>query len=315
MPKLIHTLKNFPADSRCGAVAIGNFDGVHRGHANLITELVSAARKVNGPAVVFTFDPPPIALLQPERVLAAPLTTIERRAELLHQLGVDLVVAYPTDLELLQLSAKEFFQKVLVETLAAQAIVEGPNFRFGRDRLGDIQQLSELCSASQIALTVVAATGDARGMISSTRIRQLIGQGNIAGANELLTAPYLLTGHVGHGAARGRTIGTPTANLTQVEQLVPPHGVYAGCVPVGDSDCAAAIHIGPNPTFGDNAFKIEVHLIDWSGELYDSQLRCTFLERLRDIKKFDSPADLQSQIAKDIERCRSIFNNYSNASQ
>ncbi len=315
MPHLIHSLTHFPPDSRCGAVAIGNFDGVHRGHANLIAELVSAARKVNGPAIVFTFDPPPIALLQPDRILSAPLTSIQRRAELLHRLGVDLVIAYPTDMALLQLSAEEFFQKVLLDALAARAIVEGPNFRFGKDRLGDIQRLAELCSRNQIALTVVEAANDSCGMISSTRIRQLITQGDMAEANALLTEPYQLMGSVGHGAARGRTIGTPTANLTQVQQLVPPHGVYAGCVPVGDSLCAAAIHIGPNPTFGDSACKIEVHLIDWRGELYDSEVRCTFLDRLRDIKKFDSPAELQAQIAKDIDRCRAIFDNYSNASR
>jgi riboflavin kinase/FMN adenylyltransferase len=307
MPRLLHNLKEFPNELRGGAVAIGNFDGVHRGHAQLLRLLVEQARKIQAPAIVFTFDPPPIAILYPERILAAPLTTIERRAELLHALGVDLVVAYPTDAALLQLSAEHFFHKVLLETLSAQAIVEGPNFRFGRERLGDVALLGELCAAAGIALAIAPAENDSAGMISSTRVREWINAGNIAQANALLTLPYQILGKVGHGAGRGRTLGTPTANLTDIQVLVPPHGVYAGCVPVGDGLCAAAIHIGPNPTFGDDAHKVEVHLIDWRGELYDSHLACMLLDRLRDVQTFASPAELQCQIASDIACCRTIF--------
>ena len=310
MPRLIHTLKEFPSELRGGAVAIGNFDGVHRGHAQLVRELVAQAERLSAPAIVFTFDPPPIRLLNPELVLGSPLTGIERRAELLQNLGVDLVVAYPTDMALLQLTAEAFFQKVLLDTLGARAIVEGPNFRFGRDRSGDVEMLGKLCIASGLSLAVVDAANDEAGMISSTRVRRLINEGKLAAANALLTQPYQITGQVGHGAARGRTIGTPTANLTDVRVLVPPHGVYAGCVPVGEGLCAAAIHIGPNPTFGDDAVKIEVHLIDWNGELYDSNLRCVFLERLRDVQKFHSSVELQRQIASDIELCRTIFEKY-----
>ncbi len=310
MPQLIHSLKDLPRELRGGAVAIGNFDGVHRGHYQLVCELVTQAQRLNAPAIVFTFDPPPIAVLFPERTLSAPLTNIQRRAELLHRLGVDLVVAYPTDMALLRLTAEEFFQQVLIDTLGARAIVEGPNFRFGNDRLGDVEMLGRLCNACGLSLTVVPSKNDEMGMVSSTRVRDLINSGKIAQANSLLTQPYQIVGEVGHGAARGRTIGTPTANLTNIEVLVPPHGVYAGCVPVGEILCAAAIHIGPNPTFGDASVKVEVHLIDWSGELYDSRLECVFLDRLRAVQKFDSLGELQSQIALDIEACRTIFKKY-----
>jgi riboflavin kinase/FMN adenylyltransferase len=211
---------------------------------------------------------------------------------------------------LLRLTAEEFFQNVLLDTLSARAIVEGPNFRFGHDRLGDVAMLGRLCSASGLSLAIVPAANDGAGMISSSRIRELINAGNIVGANELLTQPYQIVGRVGHGAARGRAIGSPTANLTNIQVLVPPHGVYAGCVPLGDACCAAAIHIGPNPTFGDDSVKVEVHLIDWSGELYDAKLACNFLDRLRDVRKFDSLSELQTQIAHDIEACRTIFKKY-----
>ena len=310
MPQLIHSLNDFSNELRGGAVAIGNFDGVHRGHMQLVGELVAQAQRLAAPAIVFTFDPPPMAVLFPQRTLSPPLTNMERRAELLHKLGVDVVVAYPTDLDLLRLTAEEFFQQVLLDKLGARAIVEGPNFRFGRDRIGDVEMLGRLCNASGLSLTVVAAKNDEAGMVSSTRVRELINLGRISHANLLLTQPYQIVGQVGHGEARGRTIGTPTANLTNIPVLTPPHGVYAGCVPIGDASCAAAIHIGPNPTFGDTAVKIEVHLIDWTGELYDARLECTFLERLRDVQKFDSPGELKAQIAVDIEACCSIFKKY-----
>ncbi len=318
MPRLIHSLKDFPDVLRGGAVAIGNFDGVHRGHEQLVRELVAQAHNIAAhniaaqttPAIVFTFDPPPIAILSPMRAQSAPLTGIARRAELLHKLGVDLVVAYPTDMALLRLSAEEFFQKVLLDTFAARVIVEGPNFRFGHDRLGDVAMLGRLCETNGLSLAIVPAAIDEAGMISSTRVRELINAGNIVGANELLTQPYQIVGQVGHGAARGRTIGAPTANLTNIRVLVPPHGVYAGCVPMGEHVYPAAIHVGPNPTFDDVSVKVEVHLIDWHGELYNAQLPCTFLERLREVRKFLSPAELQSQIASDIESCRAIFKKY-----
>jgi riboflavin kinase / FMN adenylyltransferase len=307
---LIHSLNDFPNKLRGGAVAIGNFDGVHRGHLQLVRELVAQAQRLAAAAIVFTFDPPPMAVLFPQRKLLPPLTNMERRAELLHKLGVDLVVAYPTDMALLRLTAEEFFQQVLLETLGARAIVEGPNFRFGHDRLGDVEMLGRLCTDAGSSLVVVPAINEEAGMISSTRVRELINLGNIPRANSLLTQPYQIVGLVGHGEARGRTIGTPTANLTNIPVLVPPHGVYAGCVPIGATSCAAAIHIGPNPTFGETADKVEVHLIDWSGELYDARLACTFLDRLRDVRKFDSPGELKAQIALDIEACRSIFKKY-----
>lgn len=315
MPQLIHSLKDLPNELRGGAVAIGNFDGVHRGHLQLVHELVRQAQQLSSqqftaPAIVFTFDPPPMAVLFPQRKLSPALTDMERRAELLHKLGVDLVVAYPTDMALLRLTAEEFFQRVLVETLGARAIVEGPNFRFGHDRLGDVEMLGRLCTDAGLALAIVPAKNDEAGMISSTRVRELINLGSISQANSLLTQPYQIVGQVGHGEARGRRIGTPTANLTNIPVLVPPHGVYAGCVPIGDGLCAAAIHIGPNPTFGDSSVKVEVHLIDWTGELYDSRLACTFLDRLRDVRKFDSAGELKAQIAVDIESCRAIFKKY-----
>jgi riboflavin kinase / FMN adenylyltransferase len=314
MPHLIYSLKDLPSEFRGGAVAVGNFDGVHHGHEQLVRGLVQQAGGLGRPSIVFTFDPPPIALLIPSRPVSPPLTEMQRRAELLGGLGVDLVIAYPTDLQLLGLSAEQFFQQILVEALGAKAIVEGPNFHFGRDRQGDTRLLADLCKKAAVSLQIVEANTDSSGMISSTRIRQLIHDGRLAEANTLLTQPYMLRGRVTHGEGRGRKLGTPTANLTEIPVLVPKHGVYAGCVTLRNTQLAAAIHIGPNPTFQQANSKVEVHILDWTGELYDTHLACTILRELRPICRFDSAAQLQSQIALDLEQCRTIFRDYSAAS-
>ncbi len=312
MPEILRSLRNLPERFRRCAVAIGNFDGVHSGHRELVATLVRLAADVGGPAMVFTFDPPPVAIIRPELELLPPLSDIPRRAELLGALGVDAVLAYPTDAALVGLTAADFFQQILVDQLRIAAIVEGPNFRFGNNRVGDTELLSHWCAQRGIRCCIVEACGDPSGMISSTRIKQLIQAGEIAQANKFLVTPYQIQGIVDHGDGRGRKLGTPTANLTQIPVLLPCHGVYAGRVEIGNIGVPAAVHIGPNPTFGEDKTKVEVHLIDWTGELYSEELRCSLLERLRDVRKFASAEELRAQINKDIESCRTVFNSQQN---
>jgi len=309
MPQLLKTLDHLPAHLVRGAVAVGNFDGVHTGHARLIEQLVATAKRYSGPAVVMTFDPPPSALLFPERRLSAPLTSIPRRAELLFALGVDAVIAYPTDAALLSLTAEEFFQLKIVDSLQARSMVEGPNFRFGRDRIGDVQHLRALCTAANIDFQVVAPSQDAHGMISSTRIRQRLLAGQIAEANSMLTQPYVLQGIVVTGAQRGSQLGFATANLSHIETMLPGSGVYAGQVQWIDSlsqpqKYAVALNIGPNPTFGESNTKVEAHLIGYAGgPLYAQRLEITLLDKIRDVRKFDSIQELQTQISQDVAAC------------
>ncbi|GAB5403543.1 MAG: bifunctional riboflavin kinase/FAD synthetase [Aureliella sp.] len=293
------------SDLRGGSVAIGNFDGAHRGHAHLIAALTQQAQKVGGPAIVITFDPPPIALLKPDRKLGNPLTTLERRSELLGKLGVDAVVVLRTTTELLSLSPEAFFYQTIVEALAARAMAEGPNFRFGAQRRGDTKMLAELCRDSGITLQIVE--GQTRGdqLISSTRIRQLITAGNVAAAGAMLTAPYEISGQVTTGAKRGRDLGFPTANLADIPVLLPANGVYAGTTEIDDQSYRVAVNIGSNPTFDDASTKVEAHVLDWDGDLYGRHLKVCLHERIRDVKRFDSLGDLKRQIAADIQRCRS----------
>ncbi|RMF40659.1 MAG: bifunctional riboflavin kinase/FAD synthetase [Planctomycetota bacterium] len=305
MATVIRSLDALPSTMRGGAVSVGNFDGVHRGHAALAAELVRLAREVGGPAVVMTFDPPPVAILVPNRPPTPPLTTISRRAELLGGLGVDGLIAYPTDRTLLELTPEAFFQRILVQRLQIRAIVEGPNFRFGRDRAGDTALLAELCKQAKIRLSIVPPAVDEQGeMISSTRIRRLIAAGNIEEANRLLTQPYCIEGIVSKGAERGKRLGFPTANLEGIRCLMPAHGVYGGAVPLGDAWFPAAVHIGPNPTFDEQRSKVEVHVLDWEGDLYGHHLRCALLHRVREICKFDSIEALRAQLRQDIESVR-----------
>lgn len=317
--QLLRSLTDLPDSLRHGAVGIGNFDGVHRGHARIVQTLLSVARDVNGPAVVFTFDPHPVRLLRPD-LAPPPLTWTDRKAELLAELGVDAVIAYPTDEALLQLTPAEFFQQIIREQLSARAMVEGPNFFFGRDRAGDIATLRQLCDADGIQLTIVEPTehGEAGQLVSSSRIRRLIAAGDVDEARQLLTQPYRLRGMVTHGAARGAKIGFPTANLDAIDTILPGMGVYAGRVhvPVESDDkhvWPAAINIGPSPTFGDEEARVEVHLIGFAGSLYGEPLEVDFLARLRDIQPFPSVDALKEQLVRDVERANTIAQGMTNA--
>ncbi len=310
MPQLLTSLDNFPPDYQQGAVAVGNFDGVHRGHAQLIGELVATARRLGGPALVMTFDPPPIAVLHPERRLDPPLTSIQRRCELLCKLGVDALLAYPTDGALLALSAEAFFRRIIVGMLGARAMIEGPNFRFGYQRAGDTRLLHSLCSEAGVDFSIAVSSEDSAGMISSTRIREVLARGDVAAANTLLTEHYSVDGTVVRGAQRGREIGFPTANLELTDSLIPGAGVYAAWVRALDDPNLlsipqlAAVNIGPNPTFAETRTKFEVHLLKYAGPpLYGNRLRISLIDKIRDVQKFDSLEDLRVQITRDIAAC------------
>ncbi len=304
--EVIRELSDWPASLRHGAVTIGNFDGVHLGHAKIIERLLAVAKQVDGPAVVFTFDPHPVRLLRPEQA-PPPLTWIERKAELFGELGVDHVIAYPTDEALLQLSAEEFFEQIVRARLDARAMVEGPNFFFGRGRSGNIERLKMLCEAASVLLEVVKPIKIGGEYVSSSRVRKLIEAGHVEEAAQLLTRPYRLRGMVTHGSSRGHRIGFPTANVDAIDTLLPAAGVYAGrALLAHGSAIASAINIGPNPTFGEQSHKVEVHLIDWHGALYGQPLEVDFHARLRDIQRFDGVDALKNQLNTDIEQARAI---------
>jgi len=294
-----------PESPAC-AVTVGNFDGVHLGHAAIVARVCAAAWRLDVPAVAFTFDPHPAALVRPDAA-PAPLTTPARRADLLRSLGVDAVVVQPTDRTLVSLPAEQFYSEILRGRLRAQAIVEGTDFRFGAGRTGDVALLGMLCGRDGVMLETVPAVMADGLPVSSSRLRGLISTGAVRAAALLLTSPYRLTGTVVQGARRGATIGFPTANLSGIGTLLPAAGVYAARVMLPDgSTHAAAVHIGPNISFGETRTSVEAHLIGFSGTLYGSTLDVDFLDRLRDTHKFDSIDALKTQLSADVAKAREV---------
>jgi riboflavin kinase/FMN adenylyltransferase len=302
---LLHWDSAVAEECRKGAVTIGNFDGVHRGHQELLAELKRQAAAVAGPAVAVTFDPHPLKLLRPEQFQPL-LTTVSERADLVHAYGADHVVILSATLPLLQLSPRQFFDQVLLQRLNAQALVEGPNFGFGRNREGTIETLQTLCDDSGRQLAVVPPFYWEGKIVSSSRVRQDIEAGTVGHAAQLLGHPFRLTGTVGPGQRRGQTLGFPTANLEGISTLVPGNGVYAVRVFLNEQVWAGAANIGPNPTFGEHARKIEVHLLDFEGDLYGKVLAVDFVERLRETRPFANADELARQLRMDVEQARRL---------
>lgn len=304
----IHTLdwrQTPPENCRGGAVTVGNFDGVHRGHIALLAEVRRQAATVRGPAVVVTFDPHPLQLLRPEQFRPI-LTPPAYRAALLLEAGADEVLVLRTTPELLHLSAEEFFDQILHRGVGLQALVEGEDFHFGRGRAGDVGLLRSLCQQAGVHLSVIAPVMLDGVVVSSSRVRDALGRGDVAMAAQLLGRLHRLHGRVGTGQKRGRTLGFPTANLEALTNFAPGDGVYAVRVPLGAHVWAGAANLGPNPTFAEAARKVEVHLIDYHGDLYGQDLAVDFIARLRDTRPFAGLDDLREQLRRDVEQARRL---------
>jgi riboflavin kinase/FMN adenylyltransferase len=289
---------------RC-VVAIGNFDGVHRGHQAMLARLNEHAHVHQTRSAVLTFEPHPVTLLRPKQV-PPQLSTLSQKLELFERYGVECAIVYPTDVALLEQSPRQFFETIVQQKLEAVGLVEGPNFYFGKNRAGNVSQLAEFCQQAGLFLDVVEPTRTGGEMISSSRIRQLIQEGNLRSACELLGHPYQLEGTVGRGEQRGAGLGFPTANLSDIETLIPAEGVYAGFALYDRRGYPAAILVGTNPTFRDQNQKVEVHLIGFEGDLYGTKLKVDFLERIRDVRKFDSAKALQEQLQRDVMQVKSL---------
>lgn len=290
------------------AIAIGVFDGVHRGHQQVMRDLTAMARVRDLVPAALTFDPHPLEFLAPDR---APdlLTTVEQRAELLAECGVEILGVLPF-LEIRDLDPRAFVTEILCLRLKVGAIAIGANFRFGRDRGGDPALLKELGEEKGFTVDVVEMvvhTGP-DGAISSTRIRELLAQGEVRSAAVLLGRPFVLTGPVIHGDARGRTIGFPTANLHIPERMaIPANGVYACWVERDGARHAAVVNIGVRPTFGASIRTIEAHLLDFDADLYGESIALHFVERIREERRFDAVDALVAQISSDRDRAAVVL--------
>jgi riboflavin kinase/FMN adenylyltransferase len=238
------------------------------------------------------------------------LTTSARRAGLLLSLGLDAVLVQPVDIGLTSLPPETFYTEILRGRLGAIAFVEGQDFRFGAGRAGDVTLLAQLAKADGASLEVVEQVIVDGEPVSSSRLRRLIMAGEVAAAAALGIAPHRATGRVVVGARRGTGLGFPTANLAEIATLLPATGVYAASASIagepGRRSYAAAVHLGPAPTFGSAAATVEAHLIGFEGDLYDRVLDVDFLDRLRDTRRFASAEDLKSQLAADVARAAAV---------
>lgn len=305
-PPVVHARVNDWSPATGLALTVGNFDGVHLGHAEIVRRLRAMADRLGVSAAVLTFDPHPATIVRPAAA-PVPLTTPARRAELLLALGLDAVFVQPVDRRFVALEAEAFYHQLLRGRLRARAIVEGADFHFGRGRRGDVGLLTALAAADGVAVEIVAPVAAAGAAISSSRVRGLVAAGDITAANRLLTRPFRVTGEVGHGAHRGTALGFPTANLAAIATLLPAAGVYAARAVLPDGRVhAAAVHIGPNASFGETAVSVEAHLVGFTGDLYGSRLDVDFLARLRDTRCFDAIDDLVAQMRSDVEAAARI---------
>ena len=287
------------------AIAIGNFDGVHVGHRALIDR----ARALAGggiKTVVLTFDPHPSTILGTPR---AQLASLPRRLELLAAAGCDAVVVEPFTPAFAALGSDAFIDDVLVRALGARAIIVGYDFLYGANRCGTIETLTAHCARIGVALAIVPPVEIDGEVASSTRIRQLLREGDVMRAARMLDRPWDVDGVVVHGAKRGRAIGIPTANIAPTSDLVVAPGIYAVTLSVeGGPERLAVASLGTNPTFvQQGGLVLEVHVLDFDGDLYNRHVRTTFVGRLRDEAKYDSIDALLVQIHQDIADARAVL--------
>ena len=283
-------------------LAIGVFDGVHLGHQAVVNSL-------SGSRAALTFEPHPLAIIAPER-LPARLTTLEQRVAYLRAQGAVAVVAVKFDAALRELSPDEFVREIARIFPDLRHVAIGENWSFGRNREGDASRLAKLASVHGFDVMAIAPVRLDGAPVSSTRIREAILQRKFDEAQRLLSRSYAITGLVTHGDERGRTIGFPTANLTRVEQLLPPRGVYAVRARVAGNlaKYPAVMNLGSRPTFTSNGTdSLEVHLLDFHAELYDQKLRISDFTWLRDEQSFSGPDALKAQITLDVAQARIIL--------
>jgi len=287
-------------------VTIGNFDGVHRGHAELFRNLKERSVRFGLPAVVVTFKPHPLAVLAPD---AAPplITTFPQKAELIEQSGIDFLAVITFTREFSQISADSFVRTHLCHALGMHHIIIGHDYAFGKDRMGNYATLADMGVDCGFSIEDLEPFGDEGRIYSSSLARRLIGSGDMSGVSTILGRYHVISGRVVHGREIGSMIGFPTANIVTENELLPPDGVYAVMVSVGDRLIQGACNIGKNLTFDGDKRTIEVFLLDFSGQLYDCTLAVCFVQRLRDVKRFPDAETLIQAITQDVTETRTVL--------
>lgn len=296
----IYTPKDLPLSFET-VITIGSFDGIHLGHKALFEETKNLARLLNITPAIVSFDPHPRMVLFPESNLKL-LTTLEEKLYLLSELGIENLILIPFTKAFSELSHDLFVQEYIVDKLKTKGIIVGFNFRFGKNRKGDVDYLNKVAQKYNFIVKTIPPVTLNSVIISSSKIRNLIETGQIEEANELLGRPYFIMGKVIKGKGRGKDLGFPTANIDVPPiKLLPPAGVYAVWVTLNKERLKGALNIGKRPTFEDKEFAVEVHIFDFNKNIYGETLKIELIKRIREEKKFSSIEELKKQIRKDCE--------------
>lgn len=297
--KIYQSTINF-STNRKTIITIGTFDGVHLGHQSILKKVVEAKENNTYEASLLTFFPHPRMVLQQDTSIKL-LNTIDEKAELLDEFGIDNLIIHPFDAAFSNLSAEEFVKEILIDRLNIHKIIIGHDHRFGKNRTADISDLILFGKKYGFEVEQINAHEIDEIAISSTKIRKALMEGNINLANQFLGYSYFISGKVIEGKKIGRTLGFPTANIQINEsyKLLPKNGVYIVFSEINDIPYFGMMNIGNNPTIGENEQSIEVHYFDMSENIYNKKLKISILEHIRDERKFNSLSDLQAQLEKD----------------
>ena len=287
----------------------GTFDGVHFGHQKILRQVVDEALHIGGVSVLLTFYPHPRLVLYPDDNELKLLSTIEEKVDLVSALGIDYLIIMPFTQELSRLRADEFVRDILVEKLHITKLIIGYDHRFGRNREGGMQEMIHFADTYSFELEEIPAQDISESIVSSTKIRQALLDGQVHRAREYLGTAYVLRGKVEEGMQRGTTIGYPTANIrvNSSYKLIPKNGVYAVWVYINEKKYAGMLNIGYNPTFDDKKWSIEVHLFDFSQNVYHKEISIAFVSRTRDEQKFEDLRSLIDQLKADEKEIRTLL--------
>jgi riboflavin kinase / FMN adenylyltransferase len=294
-------------EPRAGTVAaIGNFDGVHLAHQKLLRSVVESAQAIGATPTAITFEPHPAKILAPERAPRL-LTPLERKARLIGDLGIELLVVLPFTQELAHVSPLDFVRRILVEKLRVRSLHVGPDFHFGYQRTGNVTMLGKLARQEGFGLEILPALEIRKERVSSRRIRQLLDEGRVQMACRLLGRPHSNQGSVVRGSGIGRERTVPTLNLSSVEEQLPRIGVYVTRTRLTEGMHDSVTNVGHKPTFGPHRLTVESYLLNFAGQATESAMEVEFLYRLRDEMKFPDAVALKTQIQKDVRRALKFF--------
>jgi len=289
-------------------VGLGNFDGVHRGHAEIFAHLKKISIDRGVPSVVVTFEPHPLKILAPESAPSL-ITTFEQKSALIAEYGIDYLVVVPFSKEFSQLPANDFVLTILCRSLGMVHIIIGHDYAFGRGREGNFKTLETLGTLNGFTLEDLPPIGEEGVVFSSSLVRSAVADGDMDAAARILGRYYQISGTVVHGREIGQTLGFPTANIATSNELLPSDGVYAVMARIDGQLVKGACNVGINPTFGGSTRTIEVFLLDYSDNIYDHGIDVHFVQRLRPVQRFPDVATLKSAIAQDVSNTRIILEN------